>query len=475
MSLISKCLKNLKDQVCSAFAAICVCVLIFAGLARAAEFVATGTYPIDGLSADGSTVISVRNSVAHRWTRNTGKVVIDSPANLKHYGLGNYLSADGSVFANDIISRLFNGEPDERGGVWSNEAGWQLPGPDPPVYPGSEFNALSADGSTAVGTTDPPLIPLRAIRWTSTGGIEELGVLPGQTRSVGSDVSADGAVVVGVSDVPPSHPSSSPYVGQIFRWTSATGMVAVGDLPAGYDDWRRLPRVSEDGSTIVAVAKRQGLDTYDVYRWASDTGLVPIISDMVDTRYVHISDDGSVVVTGGFDGLQYWTEQTGLQILPHLPGGYDVSAPLGASADGSVIFEYSVKAAPSTEFEVGFWTSDGSLKSLHQVFQEQGLGPSFAGWQFARSVNYFLSADGRVLAGTGINPSGANEAFVAYLDPLNVPEPTSAALGLLVLTSLATCPRGLNRSKRVLDADGVITPRPACVRRGEVKSGQGLL
>ncbi|MCP9472622.1 MAG: hypothetical protein NNA30_07820, partial [Nitrospira sp.] len=52
-----------------------------------------------------------------------------------------------------------------------------------------------------------------------------LGHLPGGVDNVPYGVSADGAVVVGRSGSTLGH--------QAFRWTKATGMVGIGDLPGG--------------------------------------------------------------------------------------------------------------------------------------------------------------------------------------------------------------------------------------------------
>ena len=183
------------------------------------------------------------------------------------------------------------------------------------------FFAVSKNGSTAVGSADG-----EALRWTKTGGFEKFGTLPGQNNAVAANVSANGDVIVGISGDPVSDPTDSLFEGQIFRWTSALGMVGVADLPAGHDGWKRPLYVSEDGSTVIAAARRTYLPVpgvnpvYDAYRWKLDTGLialaqeVPVSGEGID--FLHTSSDGSTIFTGGSTGLQCWTEQAGVQTLP---------------------------------------------------------------------------------------------------------------------------------------------------------------
>ena len=56
---------------------------------------------------------------------------------------------------------------------------------------------VSADGAVVVGRVFNAAGQDRAFRWTASGGMQDLGTLPGGNHSVAYGVSADGAVVVG--------------------------------------------------------------------------------------------------------------------------------------------------------------------------------------------------------------------------------------------------------------------------------------
>ena len=90
----------------------------------------------------------------------------------------------------------------------------------------SEATAVSADGSVVVGVSNSAQGREEAFRWTRAGGMVALGDLPGgMFQSVARHVSSDGSVVVGYSQ------SASGETA--FRWTSSSGMVSLGDLPGG--------------------------------------------------------------------------------------------------------------------------------------------------------------------------------------------------------------------------------------------------
>ncbi|MBL8962991.1 MAG: hypothetical protein KF787_06005 [Phycisphaeraceae bacterium] len=173
-----------------------------------------------------------------------------TPVNL-FSGRAMGVNHDGSVIAGS-----FSWNSTTRFYRWTKESGVSIIS----LPPGCLFanaNAMSADGSTIVGTGIYSPLTDRAIRWTQQAGIVTLPLIQGWTMSRALDVSADGKVVVGevVRDR-----SGNP--GQAFYWSEATGIVYLRALlyPSVPDDWVliRATGVSDDGLTVTGIARRGG-------------------------------------------------------------------------------------------------------------------------------------------------------------------------------------------------------------------------
>jgi probable HAF family extracellular repeat protein len=176
-------------------------------------------------------VISPTQIVAFIWTEETGTVEIgDLPGGAsgspRSYARG--VSADGTIIAgqgesdsgNDAFryttaDDVFLGLGDLAGGDFSS----------------SGFG-ISADGSTIVGSS-ASASGVQAFRWNASQGIVGLGYLPtapGITPfSEAYAASANGSVIVGLSRSLASGNSGW----EAFRWTQASGMMGLGDLPGG--------------------------------------------------------------------------------------------------------------------------------------------------------------------------------------------------------------------------------------------------
>ncbi len=226
----------------------------------------------------------------------------------------------------------------------------------------------------------------------SAATFQGLGDLPGGSFfSRANGVSADGSVVVGLSD--------SGTIAGAFRWTTGGGMVGLGG------SFSTAHAVSADGSVVV------GESDNEAFRWTAGGGLVnlPVLpgSEGFATRALDVSADGSVVVGFGDSGNGFpgeneafrWTAgggTVGLGFFPGSPGGF-FSEAQGVSADGSVVVGWSDTA--STDFEAFRWTVSGGLVGLGDL-----PGGSFDSEAIA------TSADGSVIVGEGTSASGT-EAF----------------------------------------------------------------
>lgn len=151
---------------------------------------------------------------------------------------------------------------------------------------------VSGDGATVVGgARDFDQTRHAAYRWRGPGTFESLGTLPGGEGSFGVDADLTGSVIVGRA-----------YIGlqeqqrQAFRWTEAGGMVGLGYTRPG-NITSEARAVSADGLTIVG-----------------DSGTDAFV----------------------------WTADSGMQVLPPLPGtGPRGAGAYGTSVDGSVAVGYS--------------------------------------------------------------------------------------------------------------------------------------
>ncbi|MBL9175720.1 MAG: hypothetical protein JNL10_19410, partial [Verrucomicrobiales bacterium] len=160
------------------------------------------------------------------------------------------------------------------------------------------------------------------------GGMQDLGVLPGGTYSLGLAISGDGGVVVGNGDVGSD--------GRAFRWTQADGvMKPLGSLSGSTFDGAYA--VSADGGTIAGSSGGQAV------RWTSDEpqalGSLPGMSFSMATA---VSGNGHVIAGNYSGGAFVWTEATGILDFKGLLGsrGVDVAdweffGINGMSADGS--------------------------------------------------------------------------------------------------------------------------------------------
>ncbi|MBX3376388.1 MAG: hypothetical protein KF678_05230 [Phycisphaeraceae bacterium] len=226
-------------------------------------FAAGGSSISFGVSADGGTIIGIADfgafsplgSQAFVYTASTGPELLgDFPSNPTGVprSTGRALSADGSTLVGGGLSA--NGNE----AFVMNLATRQFIGLG--ALQGTAFNSVaygvSGDGSIVVGASSFGAQETQAFRWTSTGGMQGLGYLPSPTwltkYSIADAVSADGQVIVGRSR---SNNSQNGLEG--FRWTQATGMVGLGDLPGGSFQSFAFA-ANADGSVIVGMATIEG-------------------------------------------------------------------------------------------------------------------------------------------------------------------------------------------------------------------------
>jgi uncharacterized membrane protein len=329
---------------------------------------------------------------------------------------------------------------------WGGPANTTPSDPYAPVFldPGdgraAAIEAISADGSTAVGgsftpESHPPgeevtdSIPEEhAFRWTRAAGLQPIptpGGAPGTARAM----TPDGATVVGEFFDNEVHTRA-------FRWTAAKGLEALA--PIGNSIWGVGPRalgVSPDGQVIMGKNTDEGM-----FRWSQASGLVHVPASMYADA---VSADASVVVglssTGHGWRIARWTAARGTEDLGAPPGalpGEAITLRIGGlSADGSTIVGwYEDKAREPHAFR---WSRAGGFHDLPGGFAEahgvSGDGKVVVGClgamrSFRRPVRWIgdgtpqvvrgaalsdacldgVSADGTTVFGRAYRPDGKN-------------------------------------------------------------------
>jgi probable HAF family extracellular repeat protein len=308
-----------------------------------------------------------------------------------------------------------------------------------PSFAPSVVNDLSVDGSVAVGTAAAD----HAFRWTSaTGGVALGDLAGGGGASYATGVSADGAVVTGAADSPGGTLSFL----EAFRWTlanAATGagaMVGLGDLPGG-DEYSAGAAISQDGAVIVGGASSAASHgggagfflSFEAFRWTQATGMVPL-GDLPGGGYYSFANacsaDGSTIVgaststASGISELEAfrWTAGTGMVGLGDLPGGRFHSFATGVSADGSIVIGASAVAIGDGGLDIYapfIWDAVNGMRNLQTVFNALGLALP----ELAMTNATAISDDGRTITGFGKSvfrtPAGdlRTEAWLGILPP----------------------------------------------------------
>ena len=324
------------------------------------------------------------------------------------FQLANDVSADGTTVVGVALSR----SNVTRSFRWSPAAGLEDLSATVP-FPQASLSGANRNGSVLVGIGNQS-----AFRWP----IGEMAtVLPrpsGYTSCTDPKVSADGATVAGSC----YNPASSSYVA--VRWTLNGSQVPTEVLPVPANTLGAVSKgISGDGALVVASVLVSSEDKpageYKAARW-SRTGLElldPGASGMTNLIPQGTSGDGRVVIgfgsraPSGASGFR-WTPATGTEQLA-LPSASASTLALDVNDAGSVIVGVVRDAVPSEPGEALLWDIAG-VHFIRDLLLAAGVDSSaLAGWKMgeARAV----SANGKVIFGTGINPAGFGQTWIARL------------------------------------------------------------
>jgi len=144
-----------------------------------------------------------------------------------------------------------------------------------------------------------------------------------------------------------------------------------------------------------------------------------------------VSGDGSVVVGAGestFHEAFRWSESDGMVGLGYLPEGDLYSYATDVSYDGSIIVGTSGYMSNATAF---IWDQYHGMRSLQDVL-ENSIGLDLAGWTLTTAQG--ISHDGLTIVGSGENPDGYTEAWIATIpESVVIPAPSAILLGSIGL------------------------------------------
>lgn len=325
--------------------------------------------------------------------------------------VANAISADGST----VVGSSFTSNGSSFAFRWTRQGGmvslWDGDG---------QAFAISSDASTVVGsgTVNGFTVPFR---WTSAGA-QALALPSGYVEGAACSSNANGSVVGGSMSGPNSLRAS-------FRWTSSTGVRSIGKLGnGGYPPWSVALGMNSAGTVIVG----QSNDNTGpkAYRWTASSGMVSlgtVASPSGWSGAEAITPDGNVIV--GFSEISSskinamrWTAVGGMVSLGTVPG-FSTSYALAQNSDGSRCVGFLSTIDYQTREAAMLWTSTLGMVNLNTYLPSIGI--DITGWTLQSATG--ISADGMTITGTG-RYNGATRAWVVT----GVPAPSASSLFVLV-------------------------------------------
>ncbi len=215
-----------------------------------------GIVQLGGVDAAGTTAVGTKTTGSLQYPEFRAVLIDENGSITRDMGnaFGTSISGNGTSAAG---VNLGGGAPQFNTAFRSTGPGafellGRLPGQD---Y--SAPNAVNADGSVIVGRSgfgniDYAAAPAHAFRWSTSDGLQDLGVLPGSNRSDAFAVNGDGTLIVGES-----RDWMAAEFPRAFLWSDDSGMLDLNEyLPTigfNLDGWllTSATGISADGSVIV--------------------------------------------------------------------------------------------------------------------------------------------------------------------------------------------------------------------------------
>ena len=318
---------------------------------------------VTGMSGDGSVVVGTRSDFGpiFRWTASGGAVNIGGTGSLAA------ISRDGKTIASTAAdSHNYNAAA-----IWQGGTNWQVLPPVPNSHPSdtsiSSAYGVSGDGSVVVGLAWVTAGDAHGFRWDAVNGSVDLGALNGQSSRANA-VSADGNVIVGWDEDPSLYNYPS--------WRGVLWWQGLGRLLHPFGWIGQAAGTNDVGSVIV------GRGAPASYRHA----------------YRYTAWDGQIVDLGSIPrGIGPIKDQE------------DTSYATATSDDGTVIVGNSGWMPPLDAF---IWTPSTNMMKAADFLKAKGVTVP-DGWLLVTVIA--VSPNGKIFAGTGVNPAGIPEGWVASL------------------------------------------------------------
>jgi len=363
------------------FLALVLCLSLGADRARSADFQGVGDLPGSifassafGISPDGQRVVGsgVSGSGTQGFLWEDGELMpLPIPAGTAG-SLSYDVTSDGSVAA---VGLGIGFTPFAV--LWQDGAA-QLLEDYPPATGGARAEAISANAGVIAGTAIAPAgVGFQAVRWING----QVGALAGGSMALA--ISNDGGVIAGFGGIFPGIivpilwiDEEPEYLGALYSFSPLTeprGISGSGEVVVGFA--LLGPSRDEDG--------------FEAFRW----------------------EDGVYEPLGDLPG-----------------GGVIGSEAVDASYDGRIIVGSGTTDCMGEECTRAiFWNEQ--LVPIDLQDHLDSLGVDTTGWTLVSAEA--VSDDGLTIVGTGINPDGFDEGYVAFL-----PEPPAGGLATAALASV---------------------------------------
>ncbi len=338
----------------------------------------------NAISADGAVVVgdseSGSGTEAFRWTSGGGMTGLGTLSGGDFFSTANGVSSNGSVVAGTASNS-------DGGTAFRWTSGGGMTGLDQlgcsPLCPDPALGAgISPDGQTVVGAGlhktlfgDPHG---DGVRWAGGGTSDSRLATPGTgshaEAAQGNDANTAGTILVGESS------AGGPI--QAVVWTSSGSTASVLPAPAGAVLNSTALAISADGSTIVG-----------------GTNTSPSMSTSIE----------AAMWTGGGYGT--------LTLLGDLGASSPRSRAWDVTSDGGIVVGTARNAEGDDRAFI--WDAVHGMQDLAAVLLDD-YGVDVGGWQLleARGVSDPNGQGEFAVVGRGINPSGDDEAWYAFLSPV---------------------------------------------------------